>query len=186
MIWALAGLGDEPRAITSVDTSDFYSPTTAAPPLPPPSPVRDENASGPATPPVTAGIDMTMVIGVVAVVGVVGLMLSRGGMTANGKRRWKRKKYAGYKGKYRAGVTGSTRVKLILHMSGRGGVESSLKKALADLRYSKLKPGKVRRYTIPGGRKSWGITVRTTVAKADSFMVKLRKSRVQSYEAFIH
>lgn len=103
MIWALAGLGDEPRAITSVDTSDFYSPTTAdrtitgykadytPTTLPPPPPVRDENASGPATPPMAAGIDMTMVIGVIAVVGVVGLMLSRGSMTANGRRRKRRR-----------------------------------------------------------------------------------------------
>jgi len=95
MIWALAGLGDEPRAITSVDTSEYYSPTTAQPivgTVPPGLlPVRDENAHGPATPPVTAGIDMTMVVGVVAVVGVVGLMLSRGSMTANGKRRRGRK-----------------------------------------------------------------------------------------------
>ncbi len=88
MIWALAGLGDEPRAITSVNTSDFYSPTTAAPPLPP---VRDENASGPATPPVTAGIDMTMVVGVAAAVGIVALMMSRGSMKANGRRRKRRR-----------------------------------------------------------------------------------------------
>jgi hypothetical protein len=95
MIWALAGLGDEPRAITSVDTSGRtiagykadYTPTT----LPPPPPVRDENASGPATPPVTAGIDMTMVVGVAAAVGIVALMMSRGSMKANGRRRKRRR-----------------------------------------------------------------------------------------------
>ena len=99
MIWALAGLGDEPRAITSVDTSDFYSPTTAGrtitgykadytpTALPPPPPVRDENASGPATPPSKSGIEVPILIGAVAVAGLLLAMSYRDEMKANGRRR---------------------------------------------------------------------------------------------------
>ena len=90
MIWALAGLGDEPAPFKSY-TSD-YTPTVA-PVTPivgtaPPGVLRMDS------PPTTqqsamAGVDSTMVIGVLAAAAVLGLMAWRGEMSPNARGRRK-------------------------------------------------------------------------------------------------
>lgn len=223
MIWALAGLGDEPRSLVDAGrrTADFYTPTTSSevPPgclrkpdgtivcltstLPPsgcvqgpsgmvckdtPAPPKtDTNA---VEPPKEAGTPWFLwaIVGL-GVAGMVASAYGDKGFEPNarrrGRRRRKAKRGAGYKGKYRAGIKGSTRVKLHLHHADRGNAEASLKMALADLRRHKLKPGRIKREKMKNGEKTWGLTVSTTVAKADKFQVEMNRSRVGSYESYI-
>lgn len=171
MIWALAGLGDEPAPFKSY-TSD-YTPTVApATPIVGTVPPVVLPSSSP--PSALAGVDSTMVIGVLAAAAVVGLMVYRSDMTPNSKSRKKTR--------YRKGFSESSKVDLHLHQSGNDKSGSSLRRAISDLKKSGLKPGKVRRVRTARGKNTWVMTVKTTLGKATKFN---SSGSFRGYESFI-
>lgn len=179
MIWALAGLGDEPAPFSNYNSG--YTPTSApvtAPMTPivgtvPPGVLRMD--SPPATQPSSmAGVDSTMIIGVLAAAAVVGLMAYRGEMSPNAKSR--------KRARYRRGFSASSKVELHLHQSGNDKSGSSLRKAISDLKKAGLRPGKVRRSKTSRGKSTWFMTVSTTLGKATRFN---KHGSFRGYESFI-
>ncbi len=181
MIWALAGLGADystyNAGYTPAQRDAPVRPTTLVERTGTPTFKIPENAY---VPPVEVPQQAETPWALVGLV-VLGLGVAYASYKGDearfepNKKRKRRQKYA-------RGVTGKTIVDLHLHKAGPGPFDVSLKAAYAALKKAGLKPGRIRRSTLRDGRKTWGITVKTTMKKAVSFQ---RKIKHRGYESFI-
>jgi len=179
MIWALAGLGDEPAPFSTYNSG--YTPTVA-PVTPivgtvPPGVLRMDS------PPASqssalAGVDSKMVIGVLAAVAVLGLMAYRGEMSPNakGRRKGNSRPSRRWSKRWRSGP--STEATLFLHHSGSKDPKKSLASAKSFLKRHGLR-GKMSRR----GRGGWIISVKSTLGRLDK--VYFSKEKPSAFEMFV-